>query len=93
LDATQDDASVISLKAIDIVSHDDPSFTDQFIEVLPDLEALKMFDQRNGLVVKAEDLNREVVGFGPHIHHLFGSNSDHEKRVVESCNLALLHEL
>ena len=32
------DASVNSLKAMDIVSHDDPSFTDQFMELLPNLE-------------------------------------------------------
>ena len=71
MDATQDDASVISLKAIDIVSHDDPSFTDQFIEVFPDLEALKIFDKSNGLVVKAEDLKPRGRGLGPHMDLLF----------------------
>jgi hypothetical protein len=61
------------------------------MEVLPDLAGLNIFDKSNGLVVKAEDLNREVVGLGPHMLHLSGSNSDHETRVVGSCNLALLH--
>ena len=32
------DASVNSLKAMDIVSQDDPSFTDQFMELLPNLK-------------------------------------------------------
>ncbi len=31
------DASVNSLKAMDIVSQDEPSFTDQFMELLPNL--------------------------------------------------------
>jgi hypothetical protein len=59
LDATQDDASVISLKAIDIVSHDDPSFTDQFIEVLPDLKALKMFEQAIVWLLRQRGLKTE----------------------------------
>ena len=33
-----EDTSVISLNAIDIVSQEEPSFTDQFIDVLPDLK-------------------------------------------------------
>ena len=37
------ETSVISLSAMDIVSHEDPSVTDQFSEALPDLEDAKVF--------------------------------------------------
>jgi len=43
-----EETSVISLKAMDIVSHEEePSFTDQFIEVLPDLEGDQVIYVKN----------------------------------------------